>query len=151
MVLMLYRKNRPNINLWNGIGGKIEDGEDLETSLAREVMEEAGLDINHAKELFYAGVVSWAGEHEGSMKKRGMHAYIVELPDDVIVEKVGMDTDEGRLEWKHVDWVLDKSNVAVVPNIPLFLPEMLKKSGPKEYACVYENNVLKSFSIIDLE
>ncbi len=44
-LLLLRRRNPPNAGLWNGVGGKLELGEDPYTACIREVGEETGLAI----------------------------------------------------------------------------------------------------------
>lgn len=43
-VLLLHRKRPPWTGLWNGLGGKVELGEDPVSAWRREVREESGLD-----------------------------------------------------------------------------------------------------------
>jgi len=47
LVLMLYRSNPPTAGLWDGLGGKIETGETPLSSIQREVIEEATIDLRH--------------------------------------------------------------------------------------------------------
>ena len=44
-VLLLHRRHAPNAGMWNGIGGKLEAGEDPFAGCIREVKEETGLAI----------------------------------------------------------------------------------------------------------
>ncbi len=44
-VLLTYKKKGHGKNLWNGIGGKIEKGEDIRKSVIREAEEEAGIKV----------------------------------------------------------------------------------------------------------
>ncbi|MDQ0884395.1 NUDIX domain-containing protein [Peribacillus sp. V2I11] len=55
-VLMLFRQKNPNRHKWNGIGGKIEQGETIDESMERENMEETGLKV---KGLAFRGIVTW--------------------------------------------------------------------------------------------
>ncbi|PKR85474.1 DNA mismatch repair protein MutT [Heyndrickxia camelliae] len=54
-VLIIKRCNEAHVagGTWEGVGGKIEFGEDLESALKREVMEEVGLEIQ-IKQILYA-------------------------------------------------------------------------------------------------
>lgn len=145
-VLMLFRNKHPNQHKWNGIGGKIELDEHPDASIAREAMEEAGLDLNRAKNLRYVGIVTWTGGSEDPTSKRGMHAYIAEYSP----EEITWDTkeiNEGMLEWKPLEWVLNKENIDVVENIPFFLPTMLEGNDPLEYQCTYREGKLLDFCI----
>ncbi len=60
-VLMVHRNARPNdhaFGKYNGLGGKVEPGEDLAASLAREVREEAGIEVTS---VHFRGTLSWPG------------------------------------------------------------------------------------------
>ncbi len=60
-VLMLRRDRRPDdqhLGKYNGLGGKLDAGEDVAAGLRREVREEAGLEC---LSLRLRGTVSWPG------------------------------------------------------------------------------------------
>lgn len=144
-ILMLHRNRQPNQFLWNGVGGKIKDGETVEESLRREVLEETGLDLHEALETRFVGVVSWTGARDPNNENRGMYAYVAEFPESVINDP--QETAEGMLEWKSIGWILNHTSIEVTENIPYFLPRMLCRLSPAEYRCVYENGTLKEFLI----
>ncbi len=135
-VLMVKRIKSPNKDLWNGIGGKIEEGETPLQAVSREIMEEAELDINTATSVHYAGIVTWTTVEDESNKDKGMHAYIIDFSADTLIMD-SVDTPEGLLEWKDLEWVCDKTNPEVVKNITHFLPLMLRKDNPVNYHCEY--------------
>jgi 8-oxo-dGTP diphosphatase len=60
-VLLIHRNRRPDdphFGKYNGLGGKVDPGEDVVTCLRREVFEESGLEC---VELVLRGTVSWPG------------------------------------------------------------------------------------------
>lgn len=59
-VLLVHRQRAGDDHRgkWNGLGGKLEPGEDAVTCLRRELREEAGID---ATSLSLRGTVSWPG------------------------------------------------------------------------------------------
>ncbi|MFY1695846.1 MULTISPECIES: NUDIX hydrolase [unclassified Solwaraspora] len=60
-VLMLRRDARPDdihYGYYNGLGGKLEPGEDVVTGIHREVREESGL---VCEQVELAGTISWPG------------------------------------------------------------------------------------------
>ena len=67
-VLMVHRNARPADHAYgkyNGLGGKVEPGEDLAASLARELHEEAGIVVTAVR---LRGTLAWPGfgnEREG--------------------------------------------------------------------------------------
>ena len=148
-VLLLERVKEPYTNKWNGLGGKIESQETPSDSAIRELMEEAGLDVKKA-EVTYSGIITW--DTLSSNNKQGMFAYIFTFAEEALFEKV--QTREGILEWKSLDWVLDKDNKEMAENVQYFLPEMLKRNTPMEFACEYlhQNNMhlLTKFTVKEL-
>jgi 8-oxo-dGTP diphosphatase len=145
-ILLLHRNRPPNQGLWNGVGGKIKEGESIEESVRREVLEETGLDIHDALDIRATGIVSWTGARDPNNENRGMYAFVVEFPETVASPGSRV-TDEGTLAWKLIVWLLDHTNTAVVENIPYFLPRMLTTCSPAEYRCVYKSGVLKEFLV----
>ena len=67
-VLMLYRnkkKNDVNAGKWIGVGGKKEQGEDMETCMRREIREETGLVVGKLKE---EGIIDFIYPHKEAEK-----------------------------------------------------------------------------------
>lgn len=60
-VLMIHRTARPgdiHLGKFNGLGGKMECCEDVATCMAREIREEAGIEVD---EMVLRGTISWPG------------------------------------------------------------------------------------------
>ena len=60
-VLLIHRDARPDdphFGKFNGLGGKLDRGEDVVAGFRREVREEAGIECD---ELHLAGTISWPG------------------------------------------------------------------------------------------
>src|SRR5262245_43025135 len=60
-VLMIHRNARPgdpHLGKYNGLGGKLDAGEDVVAGLRRELREEAGIE---GESLRLAGTISWPG------------------------------------------------------------------------------------------
>jgi len=60
-VLLIHRNARPDdqhLGKYNGLGGKIEPGEDVLAGMRREIHEEAGI---HCDELILRGTLNWPG------------------------------------------------------------------------------------------
>jgi 8-oxo-dGTP diphosphatase len=147
-VLMMYRKHEPNKYLWNGIGGKIEPSETPEASIIREAREETGLNLYTAKQLYYAGIVTW--KNHTHRRNEGMYVFLADLPADFIYV-VESENREGFFGWKPVEWVCDKNNKEVVENIPYFLPHMLTSVAPEHYHFVYKENCVEKLIIKPLK
>ena len=57
--VLLVHRSRPgdaHAGKWNGLGGKLEAGEDVYSCLCRELQEEAGIQVTSAR---LRGTVSW--------------------------------------------------------------------------------------------
>jgi 8-oxo-dGTP diphosphatase len=64
-VLLIHRNTRPDdihFGKYNGLGGKLDSGEDVVAGLRREIREEAGIE---AQELALRGTISWPGFGKG--------------------------------------------------------------------------------------
>jgi 8-oxo-dGTP diphosphatase len=101
-VLLVHRNRRPDdahFGKYNGLGGKLDRGEDVVAGLRREVREESGLEC---EALVLRGTVSWPGFGKHGEDWFGF-IFRVErwrgrpLPDN----------PEGTLEWVPVDRLLD--------------------------------------------
>src|SRR5947199_10130597 len=60
-VLLVHRNRRPedpHQGKYNGLGGKLEPGEDVVACIRREVREESGLEC---EDLALCGTISWPG------------------------------------------------------------------------------------------
>jgi 8-oxo-dGTP diphosphatase len=60
-VLMIRRDTRPDdihFGYYNGLGGKVDAGEDVASGMRREIREESGLEVTA---LDFAGTISWPG------------------------------------------------------------------------------------------
>ncbi len=134
---MLYRTLPPNARLWNGLGGKIEEGETPLISVQREVQEEAGIDLREASSLCFAGIVTWRLIDHNEVK--GMYVFIAHLLPQQAEQIQTLETPEGLIAWKPLAWVCDVSNREVVNNIPRFLPSILEGRTPYEYFDADEN------------
>lgn len=125
-VLMLHRRNPPNQGQWNGVGGRLEAGEDPLAGALREVREETGYRL---LTLHSAGLLTWEGHSE---TPGGLYIFTSTVPPGA--PPLPLD-DEGELAWKPRDWVL--SSPEVVNNIPLFAPYVLDGAPPQDYHFVY--------------
>lgn len=132
---MLNRFNAPTMGIWNGVGGKIELNETIEESVQREIVEETGLFIE-LDQIIYKGTVTWQEEDQIF---GGMYIFKAVVDDDLIYD-TPFKTDEGILDWKLIDWVIDKRNEGVGECIPYFLPILLNEDKQYHHAFYYERS-----------
>lgn len=100
-LLMIRRDARPDdvhFGYYNGLGGKLEPGEDVVAGLRREIREEAGL---HCDQVELAGTISWPGFGRGGEHWFGFLFRIVGWSGTPLTGN-----DEGTLHWVPVPEVL---------------------------------------------
>ena len=137
-ILMLHRRYPPNAHLWNGVGGKIKDGETALQTCVREVREETGFKL---ETLNYGGILTWEGFE---IDDGGLYLFYSEAPDGEFIR----DNGEGILTWKAREWVF--SSDAVVSNIQHFGPKILAGVPPKEYYFKYHQGRILVYEIRQL-
>ncbi|HHT7239743.1 MULTISPECIES: NUDIX hydrolase [Bacillus] len=133
-ILLLNRNKKPTMGMWNGVGGKIEDNETPYQGIIRETFEETGIELHSAT---YKGNVIFKDKDE-PQDSEGMYVFLADLPDRVHID-TPVSTDEGILEWKSIDWILDGDNRGVVSNLQRYLPRVLKEENKLEHTFTYDN------------
>lgn len=121
-ILMLNREKVPLMGVWNGLGGKIEEGESPDAAAMREVLEETDIMVEN---YFSKSTVTWETS-KGQLD--GLHVYLYEL-DDKFKYETPKKMREGILDWKPIDWVLDPNNLGIPEKVPQYLPVLLKYEG----------------------
>ncbi len=92
--LMVHRHKRdgdPHLGKYNGLGGKLEPGEDVITGLKREIREEAGIEC---LDIILRGTISWPG-----FGKHGEHWFGFIFRIDRFSGTPYRENHEGTLEW----------------------------------------------------
>lgn len=98
--LMLHRVKKENDmheGKWNGLGGKIEDGETPEECIIREVKEECGLNV---KNPLMKGVLTFPQFSKGETWY--VFLFVITEFDGELIE-----SNEGNLEWIDDDKLFD--------------------------------------------
>lgn len=136
-VLMLHRTKAPNKNLWNGVGGKIHEGEAPLAACLREVKEETGFVLPTMR---FAGVLTWRGFE---IALGGLYIFVAPAPDGDPI-----DSAEGKLAWQPRTWMC--SAPEVVSNIHHFGPLILRGDPPRQYHFEYETGKLLKWEVFPL-
>ena len=101
-VLLVHRNRRPDdahFGKYNGLGGKLDRGEDVVAGMRREVREEAGLEC---EALALRGTISWPGFGRHGEDWFGF-IFLIDAWSGVAKP----DNPEGTLEWVAIDRMLD--------------------------------------------
>jgi 8-oxo-dGTP diphosphatase len=117
-VLFLERTRPPNAGWLNGLGGKVDPGEDLVASARREIAEESGL----ATEPRLGAVISlWAPE-VAAAGQGPILLFLFVADVDAATAGQTVASGEGTLHWvTPAAW----ATAPLVPNIRVFLPPLL--------------------------
>lgn len=140
-ILLLNRNKKPNMGMWNGVGGKIEDNETPYEGIIRETLEETGIDL---QSVTYKGNVGFKDKDEPRASE-GMYVFLADLPEGVQMD-TPLSTDEGLLEWKEIGWILDENNRGVVSNLPKYLPTVLTEENMLEHIFPYDNRNIINYT-----
>lgn len=100
-VLMVHRNARPSDHAYgkyNGLGGKMEPGEDIAACIVREIAEEAGITVEAMR---LRGTLSWPGFGDN---REGWFGFVF-IVDEWSGEPAASNA-EGDLEWVPVERVL---------------------------------------------
>lgn len=139
-VLMCHRVARDDddqLGKFNGLGGKVEIGEDVVAGMKRELREEANIEVVSMR---LRGTVSWPGFGKDGENVLGFVFVIDEFSGEIPTEN-----EEGPLSWQLINkleqlpmWEGDK----------YFLPYVFDDSIEQFHACLpYENGRPTGWSV----
>jgi len=100
--LLIYRNSRAgdlHLGKYNGLGGKLEPGEDVVAGLKREIREEAGLEC---EEVLLRGTINCPG-----FGKHGEHWFGFIFRIDRFSGAPFTENPEGTLSWVRVEKILE--------------------------------------------
>lgn len=100
--LLIHRNRRfddAHFGKYNGLGGKLDSGEDVVSGMRREIREEAGLECDR---LTLRGTISWPGFGKNGEDWFGFIFHIEHWHGTPKTENA-----EGTLEWVDVDRILE--------------------------------------------
>ncbi len=127
-VLMCHRIGRDwddQHGKWNGLGGKVEQNEDVAASMKRELAEEAQIDVTSMK---LRGTVSWPGFGANGENHFGFIFVI-----DGYIGKIPAANAEGPLEWKTIAEI---DSLNIWPGDRYFLPYVFDPDVDQFHACL---------------
>ena len=141
--LLVHRNSRPDdqhLGKYNGLGGKLEPGEDIVAGLRREIREEAGLEC---EDIQLRGTISWPGFGKAGEDWFGFIFRINRYRGVPLTEN-----PEGSLSWIPINQILE---LPLWEGDRYFLP-LVFSDDPRQFHGVmpYENGkpVSWSYSLI---
>lgn len=142
-VLMINRQKSPWKGMWNGLGGKIMPDETPLESIQRELHEEMGT-LFPLSSILDRGFLTW---NDFDASGQGIHLFIVKK-DSPFDSHYPIPTEEGILDVKSIEWILDSKNLGVAPNIKYFLKPILE--SPHHIHCTFKEGELDLVEVIKL-
>jgi len=122
-VLLVHRNARADdlhLGRYNGLGGKLEAGEDIVAGMKREIREEANLECDR---LHLRGTISWPGFGKGGEDWFGFIFLIDRWTGTPPTENA-----EGSLEWHAIEAL---ATLPLWPGDRDFLPLVFDRSIPQ--------------------
>ncbi len=145
-ILMVNRKKKPWQGCWNGLGGKLTTGETPLQGILRELFEETGQKFQ-PDDVKDCGIMTW---NTFDAHGQGLHLFLISGDEYPKIE-TPLATDEGILDWKSLDWIIDPKNYGVAHNIRYFLPTMITEQTRYHFHCTFENEVLMSVTKVVMD
>jgi 8-oxo-dGTP diphosphatase len=125
-VLMIHRIARPDdqaFGKYNGLGGKMEPGEDVAACMKREIREEAGLEV---LEMRLRGTISWPGFGKHGEDWLGFVFLVTAFNGHPLRQN-----REGTLEWVPLTRVIN-DEIPMWPGDRHFLP-LVFSEDPRQF------------------
>lgn len=96
-ILLGLKKRGFGEGRWNGFGGKLNEGESIESAAVREIQEEVGLNVK-TEDLKKAGILDF--EYQNEQKMLEVHVFkIYNFTGEPI------ETEEMKPQWFHLDQI----------------------------------------------
>ena len=131
-ILMINRNKPPFMGMWNAVGGHLEDGETPIQCAIREIYEEGNIKVDNAELI---SISTWNYDDDE------IYVYVSHLPDNYDISKYPIKINEGIIDFKEIDWVLNIKNYGVIEDLRVFLND-IKNNEKHNYHLVYDNSKL---------
>lgn len=118
--LMLKRGAHKRIdpNKLNGVGGRIDPGEDMLNAVIRETEEETGIKVDPSQ-ITFRGLLKLEGGYDEDWI---VGIFLIEIPDKTL--PIGAKTADGELMWIHQDKVLD-SEYELIDDLKYYFKQLI--------------------------
>ena len=134
-ILMINRNKPPFMGMWNALGGHKEENETALECAIREIKEESNVIVDNAKLI---SISTWNYDDDE------IYVYVSTLPDDFDLSAYPLKIDEGIIDFKEIDWVLNLKNFGVIEDLRVFLND-IKEDQCNNYHLVYNDSKLVEY------
>lgn len=131
-ILMINRNKPPFMGMWNALGGHKEENETALQCAVREIYEEGDIKVDNARLI---SISTWNYDDDE------IYVYVSELDDDFDISVYPVKINEGIIDFKEIDWVLNLKNYGVIEDLRVFLDD-IKNDRTQNYHLVYDNSKL---------
>lgn len=131
-ILMINRNKSPFMGMWNAVGGHLEKNETPMQCAIREIYEEGNIKVDNAELI---SISTWNYDDDE------IYVYVSYLPDDYDISKYPIKINEGIIDFKDIDWILNVKNYGVIEDLRVFLND-IKNNEKHNYHLVYDNSKL---------
>lgn len=134
-ILMINRNKPPFMGMWNALGGHKEENETALECAIREIKEESNVIVDNAKLI---SISTWNYDDDE------IYVYVSTFPDDFDLSAYPLKIDEGIIDFKEIDWVLNLKNFGVIEDLRVFLND-IKEDQCNNYHLVYNDSKLVEY------
>lgn len=131
-ILLINRNKPPFMGMWNALGGHKEENETAFECAIREIYEESNIKVSEAKLI---SVSTWNYDDDE------IYVYVSELDNSFDTSKYPLKINEGIIDFKDIDWILNIKNYGVIEDLRVFLDD-IKNGRCCNYHLVYDNSKL---------
>ncbi|MFZ3009724.1 MAG: 8-oxo-dGTP diphosphatase [Candidatus Microsaccharimonas sp.] len=139
-VLLAMKKRGFGEGRWNGVGGKVEDGESIEAAMIRESQEEIGITPTQYEKV---GDISFDEFFKGEPTIMHVHIFMASKWQGDPTE-----SDEMAPKWFHID---DIPYDAMWPDDIYWLPQVLEGKKVSAQFKLDETDAICSHDVVEVE
>ena len=125
------------MGMWNALGGHVEQGETPSFAAIREIKEESGITV---KEVELYSISTWNYDDDE------IYVYLTNLEEDFDLSIYPMKIDEGIVDFKDIDWIINSKNYGTIDDLRIFLND-IKEQKKQNYHLIYEDSKLVNYLI----
>lgn len=131
-VLLINRNKSPFMGMWNALGGHLEENETPLECAIREIYEESNIKVDNVELI---SISTWNYDDDE------IYVYVSDLPETFDIGKYPIKIDEGIIEFKSIDWIINEKNFGVIADLRVFLND-IKHNQKNNYHLVYNDSKL---------